>query len=635
MKLLVKPTKITQPTPIDFTLTKSAWYLLSVSARVRGRKQLGGKETDDEDLRLEIDGRQFPKLDDPHRLFDSPAAFSGGKIHGQSQTILFVINFSPGYHKLNLIPDKGAEIEEIGVEELIAFPRIQLDLEQKAETANGRPWLTFVLVDLGLTAFEIEATVRWRFPDGDDIKVVVDGETKKNNLSLLHRHWVLASNILKRLLSRETVERRFAENLKPGKLHYLEFWADESPTIHSLQFDFQPSPETSPKTYRPGPRGENFNRFDHELEQAVNFWNKEFLTQKEPPPQPLDPNLVKAIVYVESRMGYGSSLDGQPAFPDVMQIADEGNPAIHTLRNDGWVDPRTGRVAREFEWINNKEEVLRYKEANGNSPAESIKWGIRWLCHKAQGIKNGGGRFWKSWEQAVTDYNGGGDPRYQQKVNRIYKEGLDLQGTRLWSLVVLTALSLFSLYFTLLGGFLLYEEQGQFHTYKKSVSNGRDFDFYLKVLDGLRTHHFALSRYQVNGADFTAFYDEGANIINYLTPLTKDRKLIAIRGSNIADQQVVAMLEYRKGKFYPLYKENKYGALAPRFLALDYVSFENLDNDPEEEIIEQTTLRYDTGLNQVWRDFYDFDRQKHLYRFKETTKSPPSLFPEENTASPY
>lgn len=41
-------------------------YLLVVTARVKGEKEVGG--TDDEDLRVEIDGRKFSK-----------AAFSGGK----------------------------------------------------------------------------------------------------------------------------------------------------------------------------------------------------------------------------------------------------------------------------------------------------------------------------------------------------------------------------------------------------------------------------------------------------------------------------------------------------------------------------------------------------------------------------
>ncbi len=425
---------------MGFNITASGWYLLSVSARVKSEKQRGQNETDDEDLRLKIDQRPFPQLKNPQRFFDSPAAFSGGKLHNARQTISFVLFLEEGAHTLSFIPDHSAFVEIAEIKRIESFPNLIIDLNETAEKAGARPWLTVVLVDVGLVSFKVSASFKWRFPDGDDLKVVVDGEIKKNNLSLLHKNWIFASSVLKTLFGKGNAEKTFSEALSPGGLHYLEFWADESPTINSLGLELKTSDSKIIKQYKNGVRGENYNRFDGEIFEVVNNWNRQFLDQEDPPPLPLDPNLIKAVAYIESRLGFGTSPTGQPAYPDVLQVADKNNPAIHTLKNDGWTDPNTGKIAREFEWVNGQTTVLEYKDAKVDEPVESLRWGVRWLYHKAQGIKENGGRFWKSWEQAVADYNGGGDSDYQRKVYKVYRDGADSSGYKLWSLLLLLAI---------------------------------------------------------------------------------------------------------------------------------------------------------------------------------------------------
>lgn len=121
-------------------------------------------------------------------------------------------------------------------------------------------------------------------------------------------------------------------------------------------------------------------------------------------------------MYIESRMGYFESSD-YPSYPDVMQIADPRNPAIHTLNNDGWVDPKTKKNAKEYEWKKGKIATLDYGgEANGTTHKESIYWGTRWLYHLAQGITYEKTRYWRSWKEVVRLYNGGGNPNYVQQV---------------------------------------------------------------------------------------------------------------------------------------------------------------------------------------------------------------------------
>lgn len=193
--------------------------------------------------------------------------------------------------------------------------------------------------------------------------------------------------------------------------------------------------ESKPKTlqayvYR-GIRGdENYNRFDKEIIGAVRHWNDYFSEQQYPPAELLDPNLVKAIAYGETRMGYEDR-----GYPDVMQVGNENDPALHTLNNDGWVNPRTKTVAKEYEWKKGNADAIDYNgKANAGTVEASIKWGVRWLYHKAQGIFKKDGeyrRHWRDWKGAVKGY-GPGTEEYVQKIGRVYKEGIGPQGEVLW-----------------------------------------------------------------------------------------------------------------------------------------------------------------------------------------------------------
>ncbi|MEK7089174.1 MAG: hypothetical protein AAB913_03530 [Patescibacteria group bacterium] len=185
-----------------------------------------------------------------------------------------------------------------------------------------------------------------------------------------------------------------------------------------------------PRFYK-NPSKKDYNRFDTEIANAVGEWNDVFLNQKYSLDASLDPSLVKAMMYVESEIGYSRHRKGKhPGYPDIMQVGTPDDPAIHTLNNDGWISPRTGKVARENEWIDGKVQTLDYKGvASARNYQESLKWGVRWLYHKAQYIEEGG-RKWYTWEKAVKRYGPQSKQEktqetsvYQRKVLEIYKKG--------------------------------------------------------------------------------------------------------------------------------------------------------------------------------------------------------------------
>ncbi len=349
---------------------------------------------DDEDLRVEIDDLKFSKPNGKRGLFNSPAAFSGTKTLGKIKTIVFFAKLNRGGHQIKFVPKRTAYLEEIAVEKTDNLERVEFYPEVKAEDDNYYSWYTFVLVEQPLKSFSItaQAGVSPSGRDDDDLKLAVDGKVRKNPLS---RH----ENSFFCGFSLKGKEHSYTEDLNlETRTRYIELFADKTPMLNSVKFTLAPTgfgvPKPNIRIYRSGSNGEDYNRFDAVIKDVVGDWNKDFLSQASPPPKLLDPNLVKAMIYVESTVGYGYG-KSYPAYPDVMQVGNPNDPAIHTLRNDGWVDPKTGNVAQESEWVDENVKVLEYKEARADSPQESVKWGVRWLYHKAQYIE-GNKRQWFS-----------------------------------------------------------------------------------------------------------------------------------------------------------------------------------------------------------------------------------------------
>lgn len=176
---------------------------------------------------------------------------------------------------------------------------------------------------------------------------------------------------------------------------------------------------------------EDYNRYDELIVEVVNYWNNQFSSDANPPKELLDPNLVKAMIYQETRMGYTEDPFGKNADIDIMQTAYGGDPAIHVLRAEVPED--------EFEyWIyKGKKILLDYPEAKVDTPKESIFWGVRWLYHKAhKNLPHDNGEWsngWSSWYETIRKY--GPSPEYQENVWDIYKEGVNKndKGIKLWS----------------------------------------------------------------------------------------------------------------------------------------------------------------------------------------------------------
>jgi hypothetical protein len=220
--------------------------------------------------------------------------------------------------------------------------------------------------------------------------------------------------------------------------HSIELWADKSPCLKKIEVtvlsgdDSNEYDDNAIKPYKDkGVFGnEDYNRFDNVISEVVSYWNNEFLKDTDPPKEPLDPNLVKAMVYQESRIGFDET-----AGVNVMQVGNAGDPSILTLRGN----------LPEY-WIHNGKLILLKYDAKVETIKDSINWGVRWLYHKAQGSTSDKKRYWKPWREAVMGY-GPGEQEYVDSVWDIYKKGIKndkkLGILRLWSIILIMILPLF------------------------------------------------------------------------------------------------------------------------------------------------------------------------------------------------
>lgn len=234
----------------------SSFYLIVVTARVKDRKQVSDSATDDEDLTVKIDNKSFPKLSHPERIIDSPAAFSGGQLHNLSKTGYYLTFLKGKSHTIELAtdePENTATLENLQIYTLNLEQILSLEIEKQAEDGDRRPWVNITLADLPLKTFSPKVTYSRRKRDSDDIKIIIDDKVQSNLLrNIKHFLWRYIGSLLPPLVARtETIT--FITNLSPS-LHYLEFWADRTPELHSLTLDFGtrlPTPKGIPTVDNP------------------------------------------------------------------------------------------------------------------------------------------------------------------------------------------------------------------------------------------------------------------------------------------------------------------------------------------------------------------------------------------------
>lgn len=231
----------------EFITDEDGLYMVEVSARARGEKQISSSSTDDDDLTVEIDTRKFSLLANPQRYSDFPAAFSGGKLHGAKKTVVFLLGLSSGKHKLTFIPDNEPTLEVLKITHFgYSLQDISLGITDEAEDSDRRPWLTVVLIDLLIKELRLTIKAERRFRDSDDVKIIIDDSVVRNSRNVFRNLWYWIGG----LMNGDVEELKFEPSLNEG-LHYIELFADRKPSLKTFYIDFGMQVKRKPSVYDP------------------------------------------------------------------------------------------------------------------------------------------------------------------------------------------------------------------------------------------------------------------------------------------------------------------------------------------------------------------------------------------------
>lgn len=133
---------------------------------------------------------------------------------------------------LDLKPDQSPYLKSISVskveekDKIIYIPKDN----NPAQKSEGRPWLSYIILDLFITKLSVSAMANKKSRDDDDLKLLINGEIQKNENSKSHRDWYWCGKIL------QGKEKSFNQeiNLKTKQFN-LDLYSDDSPFLYKIE----------------------------------------------------------------------------------------------------------------------------------------------------------------------------------------------------------------------------------------------------------------------------------------------------------------------------------------------------------------------------------------------------------------
>ncbi|MEK7548152.1 MAG: hypothetical protein AAB540_04620 [Patescibacteria group bacterium] len=89
----------------SFTTIKTGLFVVKIVASAKNAKQ--NNSTDDDDLRISLDGFSFGKYEkNAWKGFGSSASWNGASLKGGTKTIYFFVELDKGWHKIQFFADE-------------------------------------------------------------------------------------------------------------------------------------------------------------------------------------------------------------------------------------------------------------------------------------------------------------------------------------------------------------------------------------------------------------------------------------------------------------------------------------------------------------------------------------------------
>ena len=217
----------------DFSLNEDTLCLIEIIASAKSWWQnLKSSRSffKDDDIFLYLDGQEITTSENSKK--DACSAWNGNELKGLEKTVLIAVNLKQGKHIITLKSDQSPYLKRITiskVEEKDKITYIPMD-NNPAQKSEGRPWLSYIILDLFITSLSIVAKANKNRGDDDDIKLVINGKIQKNDNKRAHQDWYWCGKILKgknKIFSSDI-------NLKIKQFN-LNLYSDETPRLSKIE----------------------------------------------------------------------------------------------------------------------------------------------------------------------------------------------------------------------------------------------------------------------------------------------------------------------------------------------------------------------------------------------------------------
>lgn len=244
MKYLVQEEinqKISEDYFLNFSLEEEFLCLIEIVASAKNWWQNSKTNRSfslDDDLFLYLDDGELTTSSSTKK--DSRSAWNGNELKGLDKTLLIAINLKAGEHIIKLKPDNKPFLKTITISKVeetnkITYIPITNNFAQKGDR---RPWLSYIILDLFITKLSIVAIANKNRRDDDDLKLIINGETQKNENKKAHRDWYWCGKILK---SKEAI---FSKEINSKiKQFNLDLHADETPFLSKIEIEIKTETE--------------------------------------------------------------------------------------------------------------------------------------------------------------------------------------------------------------------------------------------------------------------------------------------------------------------------------------------------------------------------------------------------------
>lgn len=221
----------------NFTLSEDGLYLIEIIASAKSWWQnIKSRRAffKDDDIFLYLDNQELTTSN--NKKEDAHSAWNGNELSGLYKTILIAVNLQKGNHIINLKPDQSPYLKSIlisKVEEKDRIIYIPTD-NNPAQSSEGRPWFSYILLDLFIANLSVTARANKNRKDDDNLKLIINGKIQKNESTKSHGDWYWCGKTLK------GGNKTFSTSINSqAKQFNLDLYSDGTPRLSKIEVDIK------------------------------------------------------------------------------------------------------------------------------------------------------------------------------------------------------------------------------------------------------------------------------------------------------------------------------------------------------------------------------------------------------------